>query len=139
MNPEEVPERYIQTLKHYLYNSIICTVLLFVISEFEYTKDSLLKFKDDLQRREAAEKQAQAGGEGFGGFGGFGGGGGEEQQQEEKDREEGSSVRKYNNIIIIIIINGGKYYICNLMCEANTVTEFLHHNIHTSVTWLNLA
>ncbi len=64
-----------------------------MISELDYTKDSLLKFKENLQRREAAEKQAQTGGEGFGGFGGFGG---DEQQeegeQEQEEKEESVSI-----------------------------------------------
>ena len=40
--------------------------------ELEYTKESLIKFRDKEQR-EKAEKEAAAGvGEGFSGFGGFG-------------------------------------------------------------------
>ena len=46
-----------------------------------------------MQKREAAERQAQAGGEGFGGFGGFGGDQ-QEEQEEQKDNEEEETVRK---------------------------------------------
>lgn len=46
-----------------------------------YTKDSLLKFKEEKAKRELADKQAQdGGGEGFGGFGGFGGEGEKEEE-----------------------------------------------------------
>ena len=47
----------------------------------------MLKFKADLEKREAAEKQAQAGGEEFGGFGGFGGDQQEGDEGEEEDEE----------------------------------------------------
>lgn len=59
-------------------------------SDFEFTKESLLKFKKDLEKREEAAKQAQSGGEGFGGFGGFGGGDDqkEEEQSDEKEMEQ---------------------------------------------------
>ena len=53
--------------------------------ELEYTKESLLAFKKELQARQEAERLAQTGDEGFGGFGGFGGGGGNEEQPKDKD------------------------------------------------------
>ena len=61
-------------------------ILIIVASrELEYTKETLIKFRDDKEKREKAEKDAAAGvGEGFGGFGGFGGGG-EETKNEEED------------------------------------------------------
>ena len=61
--------------------------------ELEYTKESLLVFKKELQARQEAERLAQTGDEGFGGFGGFGGGGGggggegDEEQQKDKDEK----------------------------------------------------
>lgn len=66
MRPEEVPEK-----------------------RQEYTRESLLKFKEEKAAREEAERQAAAGlGEG-GFFGGFGGGGDEEEEKEEgEDGEE---------------------------------------------------
>ena len=40
--------------------------------ELEYTKESLIKFRDEKEQREKAEMEAAAGvGEGFGGFGGL--------------------------------------------------------------------
>ena len=70
IRPEEVPER-----------------------ELEYTKESLLKFKEEKAERDRAEKlEAAGGGEGgfFGGFGGGGGegGGGEEEGKKEMEGEE---------------------------------------------------
>ena len=57
----------------------------------EYTKESLLKFKDEKAAMDEAEKLAAAGlGEG-GFFGGFGGGGDEGEGGEEKEKgEEGT-------------------------------------------------
>ena len=68
MQPEEVPEK-----------------------QREYTKDSLLKFKEDKAAMDEAERLAAAGlGEG-GFFGGFGGGGDEGEGDEGKDKgEEGT-------------------------------------------------
>ena len=65
MRPEEIPER-----------------------EQEYTKESLLKFKEDQAARESAERLAAAGGGEGGFFGGFGGGGGDEEEKEKEGVEE---------------------------------------------------
>lgn len=54
IRPEEVPER-----------------------QFEYTRESLLRFKEEKAAREEAERQAAAGAGEGGFFGGFGGGGGD--------------------------------------------------------------
>lgn len=56
IRPEEVPER-----------------------QQEYTKESLLKFKEEKGAREEAERLEAAGGGEGGFFGGFGGGGGDEE------------------------------------------------------------
>ena len=56
--------------------------------ELEYTKESLLVFKKELQARQEAERLAQTGDEEFGGFGGFGGGGGEGDEEQQKDKDE---------------------------------------------------
>lgn len=67
VRPEEVPER-----------------------RREYTKESLLQFKEEKAAREEAERQAAAGlGEG-GFFGGFGGGEGEEGEEGEGKEGEGT-------------------------------------------------
>ena len=76
IRPEEVPER-----------------------KYHYTKESLLKFKEEKKAKEEAERLAATGaGDGF--FGGFGGGGGEgeggeggengeqDKKEEEKEKEE---------------------------------------------------
>ena len=55
VRPEEVPERKLQ-----------------------YTKESLLKFKEQLKAKEEAERQAAAAGGDGGFFGGFGGGDGDD-------------------------------------------------------------
>lgn len=72
MRPEEVPER-----------------------QREYTKESLLKFKEEKSAMDEAERLAAAGlGEG-GFFGGFGGGGDEgEEGDQESDKVEETSTEK---------------------------------------------
>ncbi len=104
----------------------------------------MLKFKADLEKREAAEKQAQAGGEGFGGFGGFGG---DQQEGVEEEEEEGEqetvrnmSCRKimYNTCtfasihvhvcIIIIVIHYLQYmyiHLYNVVVDVYTVVDNL--------------
>ena len=83
---------------HFLY---LIMYMLMLCRVYEYTKESLWKFKDDLAAREEAERKAKAGGgDDFGGFGGFGGGGGdtggqaptEEGKKEEPPGETESSV-----------------------------------------------
>lgn len=64
VRPEEVPER-----------------------SQEYTRESLLKFKEEKAVREEAERQDAAGMGDGGFFGGFGGGG--EEEGEEGEKEEG--------------------------------------------------
>lgn len=58
----------------------------------EYTKESLLAFKKELQARQEAERLAQTGEEGFGGFGGFGGGGGGGDEEQPKDEKVSLSI-----------------------------------------------
>ena len=66
LQPEEVPER-----------------------ERDYSKESLLEFAAEKDRREHAEREAAAGaGEGFGGFGGFGGGKDKEKKESDKTAQE---------------------------------------------------
>lgn len=62
LRPEEVPER-----------------------EQEYTKESLLQFKEETTARNDAERLAAAGGGDGGFFGGFGGGGGDEEDQKTEE------------------------------------------------------
>ena len=64
MRPEEVPEK-----------------------EREYSKESLLKFKEERAAREEAERLAAAGGGEGGFFGGFGGGGGDGEETMEDGGE----------------------------------------------------
>ncbi len=60
----------------------------------EYTKESLLKFKDEKVAMDEAERLAAAGlGEG-GFFGGFGGGGDEGEGDGEKETEEEPTTEK---------------------------------------------
>ena len=59
---------------------------------YEFSKESLLAFKDELAARKEAESKAKSGGGddfgGFGGFGGGGGGGGDTQPPEGGDTKE---------------------------------------------------
>jgi hypothetical protein len=68
MRPEEVPEK-----------------------EEAYTRESLLKFKEDQMARESAERLAAAGGGEGGFFGGFGGGDGDEGEEKEEREEQSES------------------------------------------------
>ena len=78
MRPEEVPEK-----------------------QREYTKETLLKFKEEKAAMDEAEKMAAAGlGEG-GFFGGFGGGGddeGEENKEKGEDKTEKSTVKESREV-----------------------------------------
>ena len=65
IRPDEVPER-----------------------QYQYTKETLLKFKEEKKAKDEAERLAATGaGDGF--FGGFGGGGGGNGDQEDKKEEGG--------------------------------------------------
>ncbi len=64
IRPEEVPER-----------------------KLEYTKESLLKFKDEMASRERDAKIAADGGADGGFFGGFGGGGNDDEEDNKEKVE----------------------------------------------------
>ena len=87
---------------------------IYMCRELEYTKESLIKFRDEKEQREKAEKEAAAGvGEGFGGFGGFGGGGGGGDKKEE---EKEVITCSYMHISITYLLTNSHYRLCNITC-----------------------
>ena len=86
---------------------------IYTFRELEYTKESLIKFRDEKEQREKAEKEAAAGvGEGFGGFGGFGGGGGGDKKEEEKEVITCS----FMHISMTYLLTNSHYRLFNITC-----------------------
>ena len=85
---------------------------IYMFRELEYTKESLIKFRDEKEQREKAEKEAAAGvGEGFGGFGGFGGGGGGGGDKKEEEKEVITCI--YMHISITYLFTNSHYRLYN--------------------------
>ena len=65
------------------------------MKEQEHSKESLLKFKEEMLAREEAERLAAAGGGDGGFFGGFGGGG---EEEDSKETEEDDALIEYTDV-----------------------------------------
>ena len=53
---------------------ILLSLKIYFVRKLEYTRDTLLAFKKEMEMK---QKEAKGGGGGFGGFGGFGGNAGD--------------------------------------------------------------
>lgn len=134
MHPEEVPER-----------------------RQEYSRESLLRFKEEKAAREEAERQAAAGlGEGgfFGGFGGGGGGGGEgggeggEDGGESGAGEEGEgqghedatteASTKTKRIVEVSLIHA-KFFHPFVRCIKLASNMFFSHSTHLSTCMFHVC
>ena len=93
-----------------------------------------MKFKSELQRREAAEKQAEAGGEGFGGFGGFGGGDKQEEDKGEGEDQEEEKVSqdscKTRLPLSILQVHKMIYFPNLIECKMSAIAMIIHNHYY---------